>query len=115
MPPDAGAVRVPHHHGAGDEPMADAHDPNLATWGLGAVTLALSGAFTWLWNRLAGVEQRHDTALRDVWSAINSERDKAEKSRERVLERLSEIPTKDDFKRLEDRLTAALARHPPTP
>lgn len=91
--------------------MADAHDPNLATWGLGAVTVALSGAFTWLWNRMAGVEARHDAALRDVWSVINSERDKAQTSREKLLERLSEMPTKDDFKRLEDRLMAAMAQH----
>ena len=71
--------------------MADAHDPNLATWGLGAVTLALSGALTWLWNRVSGVEARQDAAMRDVWSVINSERDKAEKSRERVLERLDRV------------------------
>jgi hypothetical protein len=91
--------------------MADTNDPNLATWGLGAVSLALSGAFTWLWSRIASVEARQDLAMRDLWLAVNTERDKAQASRERVLERLSEMPTKDDFKRLEDRL-AAMTRHP---
>lgn len=90
--------------------MAEPHDPNLATWGLGAVSLALSGAFTWLWSRIASVETRQDMAMRDLWTAINSERDKAQASRERVLERLSEMPTKDDFKRLEDRLAAMTHR-----
>jgi hypothetical protein len=88
--------------------MAESHDANLLQWALAGISAGLTGAFTWLWNRLAGLETRQDAAMRDLWAVVNSERDKAQASREKLLERLADMPTKDDFQRLEDRLTAAL-------
>lgn len=88
--------------------MAEPHDPNLAQWALGGMSALLTGALTWLWNRQTSAEARQDKAVSDLWTVINAERDKATASREKLLERLADMPTKDDFKRLEDRLTAAV-------
>lgn len=105
--------------------MADgANEVNLAQWALGAVTTALAGALTWLWNRTTGLESRLDARItaagaaaksdnRDIWTAITEDRRSATAYRERTLERLAEMPTKTDLQNLENRITAALNRAPP--
>jgi hypothetical protein len=64
----------------------------------------------WLWTRISGAEARTESQFRDVWSTINAERAASAQSRERMLERLASMPTKDDFARFETRITEALAR-----
>lgn len=100
------------------------NDVNLAQWALGGATAGLTGALTWLWNRMSGMEARLDGRIsaagaaaksdnRDIWSAITEDRRSATAYRERTLERLAEMPTKADLRALEDRITAALNRTPP--
>ncbi len=93
--------------------MATENDAPLLQWALGGITAGLSAAFTWLWNRLSAVETRIEAQLRDVWSAISDDRNTAQASRERMLERLAEMPTKTDLAQLENRIAAMLTRHPP--
>lgn len=91
--------------------MADSPDVPLLQWALGGVSAGLTAAFSWLWNRLAAVETRIETQLRDVWAAISDDRKTAQASRERMLERLGEMPTKADLAQLENRIAAMLSRH----
>lgn len=91
--------------------MADNPDAPLLQWALGGISAGLTAAFTWLWNRLGAVESRIESQLRDVWSAISDDRKTAQASRERMLERLGEMPTKADLAQLENRIAAMLSRH----
>lgn len=93
--------------------MSESHGPTL--WQAVTALLGLAQAgflmvIGWLWSRISSAETRVDAQFRDVWSTINTERAAAAQSRERMLERLGTMPTKDDFARLETRITEALAR-----
>jgi hypothetical protein len=93
--------------------MSEGSGPTLwqaVTALLGLAQAAFLMGVGWLWSRISGAEARTESQIRDVWSAINAERRAAEQSRERMLERLGTMPTKDDFARLETRITEALAR-----
>jgi hypothetical protein len=100
--------------------MAADNDPNLMPWALGAISAALSGALTWLSNRVAGLEARLDNRigkvedlgktlatssdLKDLWAAHTAERDRAQAYREDMLRRMGEVPTKHDLTEMERRL-----------
>lgn len=102
------------------------HDPTLLSWALGALATAVSAAFGWVWQRLARTEDRmsaEDAKLRaemaegrdKLWTAVQTDRDRAQAFRERTLERLGEMPTKSDLAEMERRLAARLDdRHPHT-
>lgn len=106
--------------------MAEPHDATLLSWALGALTAAVSAGFGWVWQRLARTEDRmsaEDARLRDeiadgndkLWTALQTDRDRAQAFRERTLERLGEMPTKSDLAEMERRLAARLDdRHPRT-
>lgn len=99
-------------------------DPNLGAWALGAVGTALSGAFTWVWNRLVGLETRLDARmnkieekagtaasnadLKELWQAHTAERASAQQYRENMLIRIGETPTKADLEHVERRLLDAI-------
>jgi hypothetical protein len=101
-----------------------AQEVNVAQVALAAATAALGGAFTWLWNRLSGVEARLDARIsearkaatadnRDIWTALDADRRAAAAARERTLERLGEMPTKSDLAALETRIASMLTHHLP--
>lgn len=106
--------------------MADS-DPNLGAWALGAVGTALSGAYTWLWNRATGIETRLDARiakveervavsasnsdLKELWQAHTAERASAQQYRESMLVRIGETPTKADLEHVERRLIDAIRAH----
>lgn len=92
--------------------MADGAGPS--TWHavttiLGLVQAGFFFVVGWLWSLLRGSEARTERQFAAVWTAINAERTAAQASRERMLERLSDIPTKADIASLESRLVTMLA------
>lgn len=89
--------------------MAADSDVPLLQWALGGVSAALTAGFSWLWNRLSALETRTDAQMRDLWNTVTDDRKTAQASRERMLERLGEMPTKADLQRLDDKLNALLA------
>jgi uncharacterized protein HemX len=107
--------------------MADAHnDPGLLGWALGAVATAVAAAFSWIWNRMQALENRLDARVaateahdkthasasdvRDLWAAITEDRKEVSAFRERILERVGQLPTKEDLAATEARLIASLDR-----
>lgn len=104
--------------------MAEPHDVNLTQWALGIVTLAVSGAITWLRQIIGRTEDRMNAEharLRatiteedgKLWAARASDLNSAQAFREHTLERLGEMPTKQDLAAMEARLLAGLDRRQP--
>lgn len=94
--------------------MSESHGPSLWQALMALLGLAQAGFVLvcgWLWQRLGGAEKRTDEQFRDVWSAITNDRNAATASRERMLERLADMPTKADLAGLETRIAAMLAHH----
>jgi hypothetical protein len=114
-------------HGTEDEAMADAHnDAGLLGWALGAVATAVAAAFSWIWNRMQSIESRLDARVtvaeaaakttasaadvRDLWAAITEDRKAGSAFREKILEHIGHLPTKEDLTATEARLIATLDR-----
>ena len=49
-------------------------------------------------------EERHKAAFDDVWAVINTEREAASRSRERIYERLEQTPKREEMERGFDKL-----------
>lgn len=84
--------------------MSGQSDNDLTRWALGAVATAVAAGFTWVWNRIQGLEARQDQANRDLWNVINAERKDTQQFREKILEGLRDVPTKGDLEAMERRL-----------
>ncbi len=91
--------------------MAEPHDVNLTQWALGALAVAVAAAFGWLRQQIARAEDRMAAEDSKIWSEVTKDRDRADEFRERTLERLGAMPTKEDLAAMEARLMASLDRH----
>lgn len=93
------------------------NDVNLAQWAMGGLMGLWTLILGWIWQRQASVEARLDQRIsegikavkdanaaenRDLWTAFNDEKNRAQASRERMLERLGDMPTKADLRQLKD-------------
>lgn len=96
-------------------------------WALGIVVGMLTLALGWLWTRVEGLDGRLNTRIaesartsatdtaagdRDLWSAVNNERQRAEDHRVKMLERVAGLVTKEDLAAMEERLSKRIDRHP---
>jgi hypothetical protein len=97
--------------------MDPAPDTSLFQWIIsGIVTVCGSiGAFIFndMYGRLKGVAKAAQDGDRELWLAVNKERDSSQQHREAIIREVGALPTKTDLISMETRIMAAITgRHP---
>lgn len=96
-------------------------DANMMQWLLGLLGSVVVGWVAWLWSKIDSLTRQiaegdAKTAAaaangdRDLWTAVNRDREVADAARTRMLERLAEVSTKADLIAMETRINQRLDR-----
>lgn len=86
---------------------------------LGSAAMAVGGVFRWHMGNvreeikevredMERMDKRHKDGMDDLWAVLNTEREEASRSRERIYGRLEQTPTRDEMQRGFERLEAAI-------
>ena len=111
--------------------MADPHpDTDTLKWAIGLVAAGASAAWGYIWTEIrslrAAIQSRATEAQNAItagddklWQHVTKEAENGQAFRERMLERIGQLPTKDDLRdlnraiaELREQLTAAFPRNP---